>query len=165
MTSDQKPKRTSRNWLPDTSSGFWRLCLLASLMLNLVVAGLVAGMFFRKGPMEFQAGARYGQFVPHKFMFELPHDRRRELSSIFRDSKPDFEKRRRAGDENAQKLAAEIVNPAYDAGKVNALIDSFTTGQDSVAAKGGAVLKDFFAKLTPEERLALAKDIQERAGK
>jgi uncharacterized membrane protein len=162
MTNPQSPKRNFLSWLPDTSSGFWRFCLLASLMLNLLVAGLVGGIYFRGPPMM---GQRYGQFVPRKFFGELDHERRRELSGLFRDSKPDFEKLRHAGEGQATQLAAELTNANYDATKVNALIDSFTTGQDSVAAKSGAVLKDFFAKLKPEERVLLAKAIQERAGK
>ncbi len=163
MTNEQNPKRGSLSWLPDTSSGFWRLCLLASLMLNLLVAGLVGGMAFR-GPMNGPGAARYGQFVPRKFFGELERDRRHELSAIFRDSKPDFEKVRQASNGEALKLAAELSNSNYDVAKVNTLIDSFTIGPDSVAAKGGIVLKGFFTKLTPDERQLLAKVILERAG-
>lgn len=163
MMNDQTPKRPSVSWLPDTSSGFWRFCLLASLMLNLLVVGLLGGMAFRP-PMNGQGAARYGQFVPRKFFGELERDRRHELAALFRDSKPDFEKLRQASNGEAVKLAAELSNSNYDANKVNALIDSFTIGQDSVAAKGGTVLKSFFAKLTPDERALLAKAILERAG-
>jgi uncharacterized membrane protein len=154
-----------KNWLPDTGHGFWRFCLLASLMLNLAIAGLVGGMFLRGSEMRGVGAAHYGQFVPREFFGSLARDRRHELASIFRDSKPDFEKLRHASDDQALKLAAELSSPSYDATKVNALIDSFTTGPDSVAAKGGGVLKDFYAKLSSEERISLAKEIMQRARK
>jgi hypothetical protein len=156
---------TIKNWLPDTGHGFWRFCLLASLMLNLGIAGLVGGMFLRGPDMHGLGAAHYGQFVPREFFGSLARDRRHELAIIFRDSKPDFEKLRHASDDQAMKLAAELSSNSYDSSKVNALIDSFTTGPDSVAAKGGGLLKDFYAKLTSEERLSLAKEIMDRARK
>ena len=32
-----------RSWLPDTSRGLWRFVLVASLILNLVIVGLLVG--------------------------------------------------------------------------------------------------------------------------
>lgn len=161
--TEQKAGIPKKSWLPDTSHGLWRLCLLASLMINVIILGLLLGHHYRNNPMDRPGAANYMQFVPQRFFAELPQERRRELGEAFRASKGDLQKARLLSVDNAQKVAAELVKPDFDAGRIAALIDSFTTGPDSVAAKGGTVLKDFYAKLSPDERALLAKAIEERS--
>jgi len=147
-----------RSWLPDTSRGLWRFVLVASLILNLVIVGLLVGRVWRGDPMS-HPPVNYGMFVPKKFFFDVARDRRSELGQPFRDSKLNFDELHAQADANAGKLAELLVKQDFNIADVNAMIDNFTTGPDSVAAKGSQVLKDFFAKLTPEERALLAKDI------
>lgn len=161
--TDLKPVSARRSWLPDTSHGFWRICLLVSLMVNLVVLGLMLGHRYRHNPMDRMSAANYMQFVPPRFFADLPRERRQELVEAFRSNRPDFEKLRQQSLGNAEKVAAELVKPDFDAGHIASLIDSFTTGPDSVAAKGGSVLKDFYTKLSPDERTLLAKAITDNA--
>lgn len=142
-------------------SGLWRILFVASLMLNLLVLGFMAGQFWRHGPTARPSGPAYAQFVPGRFFIDLSGERRRELADGFRASRQDVEKLRGRSDENAQKLAAELDQETYDPARTDALIDSFTTGPDSLAAGGSKVLKDFYAKLTPAERKQLAKTIRE----
>ncbi len=160
--TDQHLKRGTFSWLPDTSHGIWRLCLLASLMINLAIAGLMIGHIFGRQPMDRPGAANYNQFVPRKFFGDLGKDRRVELAEAFRNSRPDFEKMHAQTTVQAEQIAAALVDPNYDATKINTLIDSFTTGSESVAAKGGTLLKDFYAKLTAEERTLLSKEILEK---
>ena len=160
--TDTPPKTEAKSWLPDTSRGFWRACLLASLMLNLVVVGTVIGHGFGHNPMDRPGAAHYGMFVPRKFFGDVAHERRRDLASIFRNKQTDFETVRQQSNAQALKLADALTASTYDASAVNALIDGFTTGSESVAAKGADVLKEFIGKLSPEERLLLARDIRER---
>lgn len=161
--TDQNPNILRKSWLPDTSHGLWRLCLLASLMINVVILGLLLGHQYRNNPMDRPGAANYMQFVPRRFFMELAPERRRELGLAFRTSKADIQKARSVSTDNATKVAAELVRPDFDATRIAALIDGFTTGPDSVAARGGTVLKDFYAKLSPEERALLAKAIEDRA--
>ena len=161
--TDLKFDQPKKSWLPDTSHGVWRVCLIASLMINLVVLGLLVGHNYRRNPMDRLGAANYMQFVPPRFFAELPRDRRKELGEVFRANRPDFEKLRQQSAGNAEKVAAELVKPDFDANRVATLINDFTTGPDSVAAKGGTVLKDFYAKLTADERALLAKAIGDRA--
>jgi uncharacterized membrane protein len=158
MQPDPKPKAS---WLPDTSKGFWRFLLLASLLLNLAVAGAVIGgrWHHRDGPGG-QPG--FQQFAPGRFFMSLGADRRRELADMLRGARPEFDNLRQRNAALAGQVAAELEKSDFDAAKLAALIDGFTTGPDSMAAKGGMVLKNFYAKLTPEERVALAKSIRER---
>ena len=159
--SPETPAPAKRSWLPDTSHGFWRFCLVASLVLNLVILGLMVGRIWRGNPMA-HPPVNYGMFVPHKFFFDIGRERRGELDQPFRDSKLNIDALRDQADANAGKLAEILVKQDFNISDVNAMVDTFTTGPDSVAAKGAQVLKDFFAKLSPEERAVLAKDILDR---
>ena len=161
--TDIKPDHPRKSWLPDTSNGLWRLCLLASLMINVIILGILLGQHYRNNPMDRLGAASYMQFVPRRFFAELPRERRKELGAVFRASKVDVDEARRLAIGNAEKVAAELVKPEFDASRIAALIDNFTTGPDSVAAKGGTVLKDFYAKLSPIERVLLAKAIEDRS--
>ena len=156
------------NFIPpiDVSSAgkkhyLWRIVLIGSLMLNLLVVGLVIGRFIGHGPEGRQGGPAYAQFVPGRFLGDLARDRRRELADGLRGSREEIQKLHSQSNDNAQKLAAELDQDNYDASRVGSLIDGFTTGPDSLAAGGGKVLKDFYAKLTPAERKLLAKAIRE----
>ncbi len=140
---------------------FWRTLLLVSLMFNLLVAGILIGQFRVHGQPAKLMGPAYVQFVPGRFFAELPKERRHELAEALRSNRQDFKKLRGQAADNAQKLAVELEQENYDPAQVNTLIDTFTTGPDSLAAGGGKVLKDFYAILTPAERKELAKDIHD----
>ena len=142
------------------SKWFWRTLLLVSLMINLLVAGILIGQL-RQGQGARMMGPAFVQYVPGRFFAELPKERRHELAEALRSNRQDFKKLRGQAAENAQKLAVALEQENYDPTQVNALIDTFTTGPDSLAAGGGKVLKDFYAILTPAERKELAKDIHD----
>jgi uncharacterized membrane protein len=131
-------------------------------MINIGIAGLLIGHAFNHNAGDRFGAANYNQFVPRKFFAELERDRRRELASTLRNSRPDFEKVHAQTGAQAGQLAAALADANYDSAKMNAMIDSFTTGSDSIAAKGAAALKDFYAKLTPDERTLLAKEIVDK---
>jgi uncharacterized membrane protein len=140
---------------------FWRVLLLVSLMFNLLVAGVLIGHFRDHGQMRRPGGPAYAQFLPRRFFAELDKNRRHELVETLRSHRQDFKKLRSQSADNAQKLAVELEQENYDPARVNALIEAFTTGPDSIAAGGGKVLKDFYADLTPTERKLLAEAIHE----
>jgi uncharacterized membrane protein len=155
---------TNLQTAPETKKSrlLWRGLLLVSLMGNLLVAGMVIG---HVGGFGFgggrPGGPAYAQFIPGRFFHDLARDRRRELGDALHANRTDMQKLRAQSEANAQQLAAELEKDNYDAARVGTLIDSFTTGPDSLAAGGGKVLKDFYAKLTPDERKQLAKAIHD----
>jgi hypothetical protein len=61
------------------------------------------------------------------------------------------------------RFADLIEKPDLTNNELNAAIDAFATGADSLAAKSANLAKQALAKLTPEERALLAKRIRERA--
>lgn len=158
--SDIIPPIAQATGLPN-NTGRVSLLLLASLMFNLLLVGLLIGQFWGRGPGGHQGGPAYAQFVPGRFFSEVGRDRRRELTDSLRASRQDMQKLNGQSKDNAQKLAAELDQDNYDVARVGALIDGFMTGPESLAAGGGKVLKDFYAKLTPAERKALAKTIRD----
>ncbi|MEO9168317.1 MAG: periplasmic heavy metal sensor [Aestuariivirga sp.] len=145
----------------EKSQLFWRTLLLISLMFNLLVAGILIGQFHFHGQGAKFMGPAYVQYVPGRFFAELPKERRHELAETLRANRQDFQKLRGQSAENAQKLAEALEQENYDPTRVNTLIDTFTTGPESLAAGGGKVLKDFYAVLTPTERKDLAQAIHE----
>ena len=76
------PEKTKKTWLPDTSHRLWRLLLVASLMINLAILGVLLGQHYRSNPMDRPGVANYMQFVPQRFFAELPRERRRELRFV-----------------------------------------------------------------------------------
>jgi hypothetical protein len=63
----------------------------------------------------------------------------------------------------ALKLADVLEDPNYDPEKAKAVIADFTTGANSLAARGGQVSMALLDKLTRDERILLANEIRERA--
>ena len=140
---------------------FMRGLLVVSLMINLLVAGIALGHVWEPFGQARRVGPTYVQLAPGKFFAQINQQRRRELNEGLRASRQDVQKLHVQAEENAQKIAAELEQDNYDPAKVEALVDSFTTGNESIAAGGGKVLKDFYSKLTPEERKQVANAIRE----
>jgi uncharacterized membrane protein len=151
-----------RNSIPQLHSRWWTALLVLSLGANLLVAGLVAGHAFMAPPGG-MAAPGFGQLVPRKFFGDLPRDRRRELLSVIHDNRDDFQAMRDQVQATALKLADVLSEPNYDREKVQTVVNDFTTGANSLAARGGSVSMALFDKLTPEERILLAGEIRERA--
>jgi uncharacterized membrane protein len=149
-----------KNRLPSLRSRWWTALLGLSLMVNLLLAGAIGGSFFNHHKRGDFLQQGFVQLVPRKFMMELPADRRKELMQVLREGHVEFKSLRKASQEIAVKLADALDN--YDEANVKSVIANFTTGSESIAAHGGAVVADLIAKLTPEERKLLAADIRER---
>jgi Spy/CpxP family protein refolding chaperone len=163
MTENATPKpKLVSNAIPQLHSRWWTVLLVASLCLNLLVAGVVVGRMFM-GPPPGMAPQGFGQLVPRKFFGDLPRERRQELLSIIRDNRDEFRAMREQAQATALKLADVLEDPNYDAAKAKAVIADFTTGANSLAARGGDVSMALLDKLTRDERILLANEIRERA--
>ena len=150
-------------FLPQLRSRWWTLLLGASLMFNLLVGGLAIGHRFRGDGMgERLMGASFVQLVPRKFFFELPRERRRELLKVVRDESHDFRRLRTGSSETAMRLADVLESPAYSAADMQAAVNAFSVGTESLAARSGTVASKLIGMLTPEERKLLAISIRER---
>ena len=151
-----------RSWLPKLKSRWWTLLLGLSLMVNLLIGGMVVGRLSGRGDMERLAGVSYVQLIPRRFLQELPRERRKEMMEIIRQNRPDLRNLREASEASSVKLADVLEKENFSLDDVRGTIREFTTGTESLAAKGGDVVVDIVAKLTPEERKTLATAIRER---
>lgn len=165
MTDHTMPNPTPilvKNSVPQLHSRWWTALLVLSLCANLLVAGAIAGRFLH-GPPDGVGGQGFGQLVPRKFFGDLPKDRRDELLQVIRNDRDEFRAMREQADATALKLADVLSDPNYDAEKARAVIADFTTGANSMAARGGSVSMALLDKLTPPERILLANEIRDRA--
>jgi uncharacterized membrane protein len=163
--SDQsiaKPQNRFSRFLPPLQSRWWGALLVASLMLNLLVGGVALGRYYTYGRPDRLMGASYVQLIPRQFFHDLSWERRKELMQIVHGNRADLRELRKASEESAGKLADVLEKEAYTEAEAMAVITSFSTGSESLAAKGGEVVLDILRKLTPAERKLLASSIRAR---
>ncbi len=165
MTDHAMPTPTLvKNSVPQLHSRWWTVLLVLSLCINLLVAGSIAGRVLHGPPQPDGIAAQgFGQLVPRKFFGDLPRDRREELLSVIRSNRDEFRAMRDQAQATALKLADVLSDPNYDPEKARAVIADFTTGANSLAARGGSVSMALLDKLTKDERILLANEIRDRA--
>ena len=132
-------------------------------MANLLIAGAIGGRFARGHEFGQPKGSNFVQLIPRKFLDDLDGPRRRELMTMLRDNRDEFKQMRVSANAAALELAAALENPNYDSAAVQSVIEKFSTGRESLAAKGSAVVIEIIAKLSAEERKNLAAAIRDRS--
>lgn len=160
--TDINETKTTKPWLPHLRSKWWTALLGLSLMLNLLVGGIVIGGFMGHYRMERLAGVSYVQLIPRNFFRDLPKQRRQELMQIVRDNRDSLRDLRSASEGSSLLLADALEQPSFSVDQAQSAVKAFTTGTESLAAKGGDVVMKIVMQLTADERKALAKSIRER---
>jgi len=144
---------------------WWMALLVVSLAVNLLVAGAVAVRFFAPERFERFTGSGYSPLVPRKFLGDLPADRRKELGDLLRRNRAafrgDFAEMRKV----AAQLADALEREPYDEAAAIAAINAHAKIVTDMIGRGAGVTIEVVRKLTPEERMLLAKRIRERAGR
>ncbi len=148
--------------VPVLRSKWWTALLVASLMVNLLVAGAAISLSIRMKEFGFPMKGNLVQLIPRKFFDKLPDARRKTLIHVLRNSRDDFKSMRAASAVAALELASVLESPAYDAAAVKAVVDKFATDRESLAGKASAAVVDIIEKLEPAERTLLAATIRER---
>jgi hypothetical protein len=149
-----------KNRVPTLRSRWWTGLLVLSLTANFLVGGLIVGRIMYPHEMDRMMRDRFVQLVPRKFFMDLPAPRREEIIQFLRDHRGELKALRETSQTTLVKFADALEN--YDTATIKSVIDSFTTGSESLAAKSGAVVTELVMKLTPEERKKLAEIIRER---
>lgn len=161
MTENLSGKQPLR-WLPQLRSRWWTALLGMSLMANLLVGGIVVGAMFDGGREARLAGSSYVQLVPRSFFRSLPRERREALMQIVRGHKDDLRELRKASDGASLKLADALDKEPFTLDDVRKTVADFSTGTESLAARGGDIVVQIVTQLSPEERKLLAVAIRER---
>jgi uncharacterized membrane protein len=161
--TDQTPNPATRgSWLPQLRSRWWTALLGLSLMLNLAIAGMFIGHRTFGPRTDRLSGASYVQLIPRSFFRSLSDERRREIMQILRESRDDLRNLRRDFEGNGAKLAEVLEKDAFSIDEVKATVTAFSTGTESLAARGGEVVVKIVSQLTPDERKQLAAAIRAR---
>ncbi len=127
-----------------------RLALMASLALNVLIIGGVAGtMLFgpRGGPHK--SGPLLG------FAHMLPRDRGDMIRQNIADAQPGLEALRKAERDARDAVNAALIVEPFDQGKFNAALDQSAAADAKEKSARLAVFAKTAAQLTPEERREL----------
>jgi uncharacterized membrane protein len=162
MTDTQPHESQRMAWVPRLRSRWWTALLGLSLMLNLLVGGIVVGGVWGPGRSERLAGVSYMQLIPRVFFQQLPRDRRMALMQIVKDSREDLRGLRQTHESNGLKLADVLEKETFSLDEVRQTVTAFSTGTESLAARGGEVVLKIVSELSPEERKQLAQAIRDR---
>jgi uncharacterized membrane protein len=149
-------------WLPELRSRWWTALLGLSLMANLLIIGLAAGAFWKGGRDARLAGTSYVQLVPRSFFRDISPERRDVLMQIVRGHRDDLRDLRKTADGASLKLADALEKDPFVLDDVRKTVSEFSTGTESLAAKGGDIVMQIVTQLSPEERKLLATAIRER---
>jgi len=140
----EAPRRSWQTW-----------ALAASLGLNLVFVGLIAGALVKGPPAPPMPGMS-------QYVRALPEANRRDLGRSLRASRPDWAGMREAWHGRRRALAAALTAEPFDPAAVAALLEKDRALAGDLAARGAGLLVAEIERMSPEERAAYAAALAER---
>lgn len=135
----------------------WRWLLVASLALNLLIIGGLAGLWM-KGPPHGRPhwGASPTAFGLMRFTRDLPPERREAVRGHLKDARTSL-RALRSELRDARRNAVEALRtPDYSTDKLAAAMAAVADVDNRMRAAGTEALMKGIAELTPEERAKLA---------
>jgi uncharacterized membrane protein len=139
-----------------------KFLLVASLAVNLLIAGAVGMRYFYPERMERWSGASFTQLLPRKFMSDLPAERRREFLDLLKSQRGTFRESRADMRDVALRFAEALERNPYDEAQVTTAVQDFTKLSNQMVDSGTLVTLQIVQKLTPEERILLAQRVRDR---
>ncbi|MEQ5871271.1 periplasmic heavy metal sensor [Sagittula sp. NFXS13] len=142
-----------------------RLALLASLAVNLVVVGAVAG-FVWMGPTSPPHERSGGPDAVMPYIRALTQDQRHELRDTWRGGAGPKDRRDMRGlraqmIQEYQAAAAVLRSDPYDPAALEAVLAAQAERSAGIRARGQSVLSEYVAGMTAEERAAYADRLEE----
>lgn len=148
-TAEPHRGRMTRAWV--------KWALVASLGLNLALAGLIVGAIAKGPPGPPPAGLwSYGRALPEPY--------RSDLGRALRQSRRDWAGPRDALRGQRDALAAALTADPYDPAAVAAVLAREPRMIDQLVARGSGLLLDQIARMSPQERAAYAQALASRQG-
>lgn len=139
-----------------------KLALVASLAVNLLIAGAAGTNYFAPERIERWSGASFTQLLPRRFLTELPDERRREFLDTLKSRRDAFRQSRQDMTAAARRFADALERNPYDEAEVDAAIGDFTRLSTDMVDGGTLMTRQIIQKLTPEERAGLAAAVRDR---
>jgi uncharacterized membrane protein len=153
--------RQGRRWFQ--AWPHWTMFLLvASLALNLLIAGAIGMRYFYPERLERWSGASFTQLLPRRFLSDLPDERHREFLDMLKSRREVFRQSRARMRDVALRFADALERNPYDESQVTAAIQDFTKLSTDMVDSGTEVTLSIVKKLSPEERSLLARQVRER---
>jgi len=129
---------------------FW---LVISLMANLALVGLVAGMMLRAGPQQNTRDAGSHE----RFAWASRSDGNRDaIARVFREAFQASIAERKGRDASRRALAEAVTSDPYDSDAVRKAFADLRKADDSVNAATHEAMADLFATLPLEDRKHMA---------
>lgn len=138
------------------------VALVASLAVNLLVAGAVAARWYVGAGPDRYARLTQTQLIPRFFFRDLDRSRRMELMAVFKAQDKDIREGRRAVKAKVAELADALDAEPYDAARVKAAVEGFTAKSEALFMTGSDAAMALIDKLTPEERQMMARHLRAR---
>jgi len=135
-----------RSWL--------RWALVASLGLNLIFVGLVAGALIKGPPAPPLPGIS-------QYVRALPEAKRRDLGRSLRASRPDWPGMREAWHARRRALAAALTAEPFDPAAVAVLLEEDRGLAGELASRGTSLLLAEIERMSPAERAAYAAALEQ----
>jgi uncharacterized membrane protein len=142
-----------------------KVILIASLALNLLVIGAVAGsmIFHRHGPRH--GGARGDDYGLMSFTRVLSSDRRGPIRKTIKEQREAFKPLRQEVDETRRKAADVLVEEPFSKDKLKDAFDKVNEADLKLKSAGQGMLLNTAESLTPDERRALKEWWLKRQGR
>jgi uncharacterized membrane protein len=145
---------------PPGMSGRWRLVLLTSLALNLLLAGAAAGTMWslKRSHAVGGGGGRGGaELALQGFIRSLPKDRAKELRQVIRQTGRPNMTPLIASVRQARRSAAEaLASETFDKTKMEAAFSNIDAAEAATKAAARNVIIATAERMTPVERQSLA---------
>lgn len=142
------------NWL--------MVALIASLAVNLLVAGAVAARWYVGAGPDRYARITQTQIIPRTFFRDLDRGRRLELLGVFKGQDRTIREGRAAVKAQVAELADALEAEPYDPTRVKAAVEGFTAQSEALFMAGSAAAMALLDRLTPEERKLMAQRLRFR---
>ena len=132
-----------------------RWALVASLALNVLIIGTVAGTlcFSRLGHHQHGDGVRKSPLL--RFARTLPRERADIIRQKFADAQPNMEALRKETRDARASVREALIAETFDQAKFNAALDGIVRADTDVTRARTSLFGDAVGQLTPEERRQL----------
>lgn len=137
-----------------------RWALVASLALNVLIIGTVAGTLCF-GPGGHGPGFKKGGLMLG-FARTLPRERSDLIRQKFADAQPNMEAMRKGIRDARAAVRTELMAETFDQAKFNAALDGVVQAETNVARARTTLFGESVGQLTPEERRQLHDWLEER---
>ena len=157
--SDQLPALTK----PPRRRRWVGIVLLASLALNLLVAGFFVAQKLKPEKYRRISGPGYTQIIPRKFFSDVSSDRRAELIEAMRAHRKLFRGHRKELRNAASLVADALEAEPFDPSALDKALQGYRNQAVVLIDEGGRIGLSFIEMLDAGERKLLGKRVRRKA--